>query len=947
MTDLVPVQGAAVARVDDPRRERIGIIDRLGDPGAGKVRVQWLGGQGAGWEDLADLTSGFKVNMEVLHQPGVSVHGGFGIGVVRGYRQIAGQGQNLIEFAKIDHRVWLPWQHLKRVPGVKTCIHTGNIDSGALAERNRLRTLAWMIELWNENTGSLASFDMDPLPHQIHLVHHILASGDYNWLIADDVGLGKTIEVGLLLAALRQRGEAERVLLVTPAGITRQWKEEMQGRFRLSDFRIYGEDFSIDQPREWGMYRHVIASMDRLKMEEHLEKILQAEPWDLVIFDEAHRLSRSETGRWQEETDRYRMARMLRPKTESIVLLSATPHQGRQDRFKALLELLHPDRRDDFAMLDFRPEILAEMVFRNYKAEVTDMDGQPIFHGKQVHRMEVAGTAQARDFDQALRRYLRKGYDAESRSQGSAGRAIGFVMSVYRKLAASSIAAIHVALTLRLGRLRGQIVERFKDFGEDERFAGEMEEIQLLEAPRKAFFEREEEMLAGLVEHSRELMRSDGKIEAFMANLVGGVLRTNPDEKILIFSEYRSTQNWVLEALRRQFGSEGAVCLHGSMDIRERREAIESFNATDGAQFLVSTEAGGEGINLQENCHIMVNYDLPWNPMRLVQRIGRLYRYGQKRKVVVFNLHQADSADERVLETMYARLDRVATDMASVNEAEFNEAMKDDILGELADLLDIEEVLLSADSSNVAWSEKQIDAALSAAREAAGKQQELFRHAAGFDPQELAGSLQLSTEHLQRFVVGMCGVLGIEIVEMTNRDLVWQIRLPEALAARLGFTRRVWRICFDRLLASRRPELLHVDMDSWLLREMVAVAQSPEFGGLVSNTSGLQAFGMFAGVARWINPRGRRARSELVMLAGDDQEMLVNPGWLHEWLLRQDPTERSELPEPPAAKGAFARAENEIEAFVAARCARNLLPDQAEWVSAAFKIQRAASGSGS
>lgn len=922
--------------VDDRRRERIGIIERLGDPGSTKVKVKWLGSNESSWEDLACLTSGFKANMEVLHQPGASVYDGFGIGIVRGYREIAGRGQNLVEFAKIDHRVWLPWQHLKRVPGVKACIYTGNINPGAMAERNHLRTLAWMIELWNENTGSLASFDMDPLPHQIHLVHHILASGDYNWLIADDVGLGKTIEVGLLLAALRQRGEAERVLLVTPAGITRQWKDEMHSRFRLSDFRIYGEDFSIDEPREWGMYRHVIASMDRLKVEEHLEKILQAEPWDLVIFDEAHRLSRSEVGRWREETDRYRMARMLRSKTESIILLSATPHQGRQDRFKALLELLHPDRSDDFAMLDFHPEILSEMVFRNYKAEVTGMDGQPIFHGKQVHRIEVPGTAQARDFDQALRRYLRKGYDAESRSQGAAGRAIGFVMSVYRKLAASSIAAIHVALTLRLGRLRGQMVDRFNDFGEDERFAGEMEEIQLLDTPRKAFFEREEEMLAELVELSRELMRSDGKIEAFMTNLVSGVLRANPDEKILIFSEYRSTQDWIVDALSRQFGSESAVCLHGSMDIRERREAIELFNATDGAQFLVSTEAGGEGINLQDNCHIMVNFDLPWNPMRLVQRIGRLYRYGQKRKVVVFNLHQADSADERVLETMYTRLDRVATDMASVNTAEFNDAMKDDILGALADLLDIEEVLLSADRDNVAWNEKQIDAALSAAREAVGKQQELFQHAAGFDPQELSASLQLSTEHLQRFVAGMCAVLGIEIVETTNQNLVWQIRLSEALGARLGLTRRVWRICFDRLLASRRSELLHVDMDSWLLREMVAVAQSPEFGGLVSNTSGLQAMGMFAGVARWINPRGRRARSELVMLAGDDQQMLVNPSWLNQWLLRRNTSEQSELPQPTLAKGAFALAETEIESFVASRCGRNLLPDQVEWVSAAF-----------
>lgn len=941
MHELEPVVGATVARSEDQRRDRLGIVDKLGDRGSGRVGVVWQDSDQRSWEDLSDLTSGFKTNMQVLHVPVSSVHESFGVGVIRGHRRISGQGQNLVEFPKPDHRAWLPWQRLTRIRGVKERIFTGRIDRGENAELQRLRVLASAIELWNENTGSLSTFDMDPLPHQIQLVHHILASGDYNWLIADDVGLGKTVEVGLLLSALRQRGEAARILLVTPAGITRQWKEEMHGRFRLSDFRIYGEDFTVGEPREWGMFHHVIASMDRLKMEDHLERVLQAEPWDLVIFDEAHRLTRSDQGRWQEETDRYRMARMLRPRAESFVLLSATPHQGRQDRFAALLELLHPERREEFRMLDFRPEILSEMVFRNYKAEVTDMDGNPIFHGKQVLRIEVPSSSGARDFDRALRRYLRKGYDAERRSAGAAGRAIGFVMTVYRKLAASSIAAIHVALERRLARLRGQIRQEFTSVDEDERFQGEMEEFQLNEAPRKAFFDQEEVLLAELVEISRNLMQSDVKRDAFMNRLVEGVLQGNPDEKILIFSEYRSTQDWITAALRARFGPDSAVCLHGSMGINERREAIETFNDPEGAQFMVSTEAGGEGINLQDQCHIMVNYDLPWNPMRLVQRIGRLYRYGQKRKVVVFNTHQSDSADDQILTTMYARLDQVASDMAGINEAEFNEALKDDILGELADLMDIEEVLLKADSGTISWSTKRIDEALTKAREAVGKQQDLFRHAAGFDPQELQGGMEIRTAHLKSFVEGMCRDIGIEIVEKTNRDLVWQLRLPEEFAAIIGTGRRVLKICFDRLLAARRPELRHVDMDFRLLQSMVARAQSPSFGGLVGTTQGLETPAMFASVVRWINARGRRARSELVLLAGSETAMEINPPWIGDWLAEQCSPVHAPRPSPALAKGAFSTAEREAEDFTAGRCTRNLLPDQPEWLSAAFEAQDA------
>jgi SNF2 family DNA or RNA helicase len=182
--------------------------------------------------------------------------------------------------------------------------------------------------MWNENTGSLSHIEIDPLPHQIHLVHHILASGNLNWLIADDVGLGKTIETGMLLAALKQRDYLKRVLLVTPAGLTKQWQDELNHKFRMGEFLIYGEDFHINEPRHWKMYDYVIASMDRLKEERHLDALQQAGGWDPIVVDEAYRLSRRQYGVRLDASQRFQLAAHLRRQTDAMVLLTATPHQG-------------------------------------------------------------------------------------------------------------------------------------------------------------------------------------------------------------------------------------------------------------------------------------------------------------------------------------------------------------------------------------------------------------------------------------------------------------------------------------------------------------------------------------------------------------------------------------------------------------------------------------------
>lgn len=937
MIELSPAKGTVVALKN--QNGNWGIVRSLGERGSDRVKVLWAQDRVERWHSLRELTGAFKLGMEVLHEPETPVGKSLGWGVVHRSREIADVGQVLVEFPETHQRVWLPWQRLRMVRGIRHRFHTGLFEGEDGAERQRLRLLAWAIRLWNENTGALATFDVDPLPHQIHLVHHILASGQYNWLIADDVGLGKTIEVGLLLSALRQRGEARRILLVTPAGLTRQWQEEMDVKFGIDTFRIYGDDIQVNEPRHWKMYDHVIGSMDRFKQEDHLESLLHAEPWDLIIVDEAHRLSRRQYGLKYDSSQRYDMIKALRGHTDALLLLTATPHQGKQDSFVGLLELLHPERREELLTLSMNPEIIGEMVFRNYKADVTDMDGNFIFHGKTVRKIEVPASQGAVEFDKNLKQYLRKGYAAETADGRTTSRAIGFVMTVYRKLAASSVAAIHQALIRRRDRLQGEM-EELAQYPEDERFQGEFEEFQVVGADARPFFEGEIEMLDDLIREAAQLRDADEKIHAFMEGLVSGILSSNSNEKILIFSEYRSTQEWIRKALTERFGEESTVLIHGSMKMAERRAAIADFEAAEGAQFLVSTEAGGEGINLQHRCHIMINYDLPWNPMRLVQRVGRLYRYGQKRRVVVFNVHQAETADEQILNILYDRLETVAIDMATVESREYNDAMKEDILGELADLVDIEDVLTEAGQSPITRTRKRIEEALERAKEAAGKQQELFSHASGFDPDQTSGELEVTSDHLRAFVEGMASLLEIEILERTHKGLVWEIRLPEPIIKEVGVRRQRWAITFDRMLAMRRQELLHMDMDCWLLRFMLDKATHYDFGGVTSLSTGLNGKALLAAVTRWNSPRGRRARQELAVVDVDDQDRAgANSPWVSDWLRDPQIVAHGDAPSSEEARQAFDSAEQAVHRILGQRSSAQLLPDEPQWVAAAWEIE--------
>lgn len=939
MNSCAPFPGCWVSQDLPNGNARTGIVEKQTVDGELiTLKVLWLKDRQVSFVRPEEVNSGFKLGMDVMLA--IDDLYSFGEGVIVQSRSNHGTTQHLVEFPESNERRWLPYFTLRQIKGVKHAYIVGSQSEGNVAERLRLKTLAHALRNWNENTGALSSLDIDPLPHQIHLVHRILNSGSLNWLIADDVGLGKTIETGMLLYALQQRGQAKRILLITPAGLTRQWQEEMHNKFGLGDFQIYGHSFHIHEPREWKMHDHVIASIDKLKQESHLELLLQADAWDLVVFDEAHRLSRRQYGLHYDTSERFNLAVNLRrsQKARSILLLTATPHQGMQDKFISLLELLRPDRKSELALLSIKPELLHDMVIRNYKADVTDSEGNFVFHGKSTIALEVPVNQQSIDFDQALQDYLRKGYQA-GKNKGYSGNAIGFVMTVYRKLAASSVAAIRRALYRRLSRLEndllGYIVQY--SFVEDERFQGELEEItaDTNQDNREEFFDGEIELLKLLIIRVEQLINHDDKLSRFMDTLLKQLLKDNPSEKILIFSEYRATQEYIREAITDKFGDDKVVLLHGGMSHDERRDVIWQFDHE--AQFLISTEAGGEGINLQKHCHIMVNYDLPWNPMRLVQRIGRLYRYGQEKKVVVLNVNSPGTVDEQIIALMYQRIEQVVSDMAAIQGDEFNEALKDDILGEVSNLLDLEEILEQASAGGIERTEERIKEALERAKNATHLQRDLFKYVSRYNPEDLANELIITTAHQLVFIEGMCKQLNIEIVKRIHDDKVLQLKMPDKVMNELGTRSSTLDITVYRDMARSRKNTVMMDMNASLMQLFIRVACSFGFGGKTASVcaQNLSGESFITANLRWQDVYGRRMKQDFAAFFIQGNRVYQNPKVLGDWLLESAETS-SLIPSRETNEQWFSLAEREAQKVLKSSAEINVIPEHVDWVSGAW-----------
>ena len=885
--DLIPTTGCLVKPIDSSNDKLGYVIQRRETNGCIKLKVEWLSCGKKEWIPLSNLKSGFQNGWTVQDIPVSMIRKPFGEGLVVAQREIGGREQVLVQLYKNGQLIWFPYENVRAIKDIQTRYVEAETRKENHAERLRLKILAHALENWNHLTGALDRLDVDPLPHQIQLVHKILHSGNYNWLIADDVGLGKTIEVGLLLAALKRKKRARRVLIITPAGLVRQWQHEMKYKFEQEYF-IYNRDFEINDLDHWKKYDQVIMSIDSAKREEHKKKLQISGGWDIIIFDEAHKLTRYEGGK---RSERYQLAEMLRPLSDSFLLLTGTPHQGYQDRFLSLLELTRPDLHSQIYTLESNPEIVSDIILRNRKSEVTDVDGNFIFKKQTIKRIPVKPSEQNIQFQKLLQVYLREGYKSSER-EGSKTRTIGFVMTVYRKMASSSIVAIEHALQLRLQRLRqsenpnGKGISKeisIEDLFENENSQDDVSE-NILRTGAKEFFSSEEEKIQQLLEIIPGVRNNDEKMRTFLENVIDPL--REEEKKILIFTEYRATQSYLQDSIRERYGELGkSVLINGSMSLDEKIAAIEEFENT--AHFMISTEAGGEGLNLHRGCHCMVNYDLPWNPARLVQRIGRLYRYGQLHPVIVFNLHATDTFDNSMIDLMLKRVFQIAQHMEPVS-GEYDDRLHEEIIGDILENIDLPKILLQSNLQSEP-TKQQIEKAIERAKETKGIQDEIFFHTRGYNPVTSRGTLGFTMQHIKIFIRGMLPLLGVEIRKELHGGEVLEIFLPEELQGKfvkLG-QRRVISVTADRSRAREDKKLILLDFEDDFFRHLIETAKSHRFEGIYASVlSPANMKGLLSCFKlRWQNDQGDVELEEfLTLLSNENGEIEANPAHLAPWL---------------------------------------------------------------
>jgi superfamily II DNA or RNA helicase len=517
-----------------------------------------------------------------------------------------------------------------------------------------------------------------PLPHQLYALGRALSGDRVRYLFADEVGLGKTIEAGLVIRELKLRGLARRILVVAPSGLCTQWVEEMRRHFR-EDFRLVlpGQWAALRQlggigPDDnlWHMHDQVVCPVDAVKPMEtrrgwsptqladynrqRFEDLVDG-GWDLIIVDEAHRLGGS-----TEQVARYKLGEALSQASPYLLLLSATPHQGKTDGFRRLLTFLDRER---FAYLDtITRDAVAPYVVRTEKRAAIDADGNALFRPRRTQLMSVAWgeNAEQRALYDAVTAYVRDGYN---RAMATRQTAAGFLMILMQRLVTSSTRAIRVAMERRLVALdqpepQGKLFE-----DEDPADWAELDGQAQLDAlvggrvGRRLTEQAEVETLLAVARRCEARM-PDTKLDALHRLILQMERDENePELKVLVFTEFVPTQQMVGELLTQRGIS--VAYLNGAMSMDERRRAQADF--AQQARVLVSTDAGGEGLNLQF-CHVIVNYDMPWNPMKIEQRIGRVDRIGQKKVVRAYNFALEDSVELRVQEVLEEKLERILHD---------------------------------------------------------------------------------------------------------------------------------------------------------------------------------------------------------------------------------------------------------------------------------------------
>jgi superfamily II DNA or RNA helicase len=551
-----------------------------------------------------------------------------------------------------------------------------------------LRLLSETISAVNDAWGVFSPGRIDLYPHQLWVCRKVTENWPVRWVVADDVGLGKTIEAGLILWRLFRLGLVKRLLILCPASLVQQWQERL---FTMFDIRTaqYDPDQDSKKLDFWKLNPHVVASFHTLReaREGRHERMLETDPWDLIIVDEAHHLNFDEAAGM---TLAHRLIKKLQDadQLKSIIFFTGTPHRGKHFGFLALMSLVRPDLFDPRKPVEHQLTLLPQALIRNNKYHVTNLRGERLFKEPVVSTVPYHYNEAEKYFYELMTEFIGSGRAYATRLDGSQGRAVMLVLIALQKLASSSVAAVKSALQKRLGKLRqmsssmqrhreeeGSRIPRLESLLDDADSYNLIAEDEIAKLSLE-LMENECDRLGELTA-AADLVIAETKIET----IVKSIRQLPKDEAVLFFTEYKITQSLLLSALWKEFGDRSATFINGDNALPDvltptgvhrafqepRETAKDRFNSGN-VRFLVSTEAAGEGIDLQERCSRLIHVDLPWNPMRLHQRVGRLNRIGQNDVVKVMLFQNPDTVESRIWDLLNEKLERIRHSINAVAE---------------------------------------------------------------------------------------------------------------------------------------------------------------------------------------------------------------------------------------------------------------------------------------
>ena len=531
--------------------------------------------------------------------------------------------------------------------------------------------------------------NVEPLPHQITAVYEsMLPRQPLRYVLADDPGAGKTIMAGLFIRELLMRADAKRVLIVAPGSLVEQWQDEMFEKFGLS-FTLFSRE-QVEASRGGNPFDDfdlMVARVDQLSRNEDLQEKLRLSYWDLIVVDEAHKLSASYFGNKVNKTKRFQLGELLGSITRHFLLMTATPHNGKEEDFQLFMSLLDSDRfygkfRDGAHKVD-----VADLMRRTVKEEMLRFDGTKLFPDRRAITANYKLSNLEAALYAAVTDYVKEEMNRADQLDGQRKGTVGFALTALQRRLASSPEAIYQSLKRRRTKLKRRVEdEKLRSRGhllaetinindapediwesDDAMSSDDYENFeetvvdQATAAQTIAELEAEIIILEGLEEQARQVVHSgqDRKWDELSSLLQSPIMReeNGRQRKLIIFTEHRDTLNYLAVKIRGLIGIEEAVTMiHGGIKREERRKVQELFRNDPATRVLLATDAAGEGVNLQ-NAHLMVNYDLPWNPNRLEQRFGRIHRIGQTEVCHLWNMVASETREGDVFQRLFEKLE--------------------------------------------------------------------------------------------------------------------------------------------------------------------------------------------------------------------------------------------------------------------------------------------------